>query len=99
MIMIIIIIITIIIIIIIIENIDNKYSLTDGITEKIYNKIIGQIPNNLPILNEWLDDKILKKFNNEKWNNSILKLHDAKNIGNFKNNGKEYFYHNSILVN
>ncbi len=68
----------------IVEKIHNKYSLTEGISEKIYNKIIEQILNNLPILNEWLDEKILKKFNNEKWNNSILKLHDAKNIGNFK---------------
>jgi len=40
----------------------------------------------LPILSEWLDNKILKKFNNETWNNSILKLHDPKNIGNFKKN-------------
>ena len=35
---------------------------------------------------EWLDNKTLKKFNNETWNNSMLKLHDPKNIGNFKKN-------------
>ena len=69
-----------------IEKIHSKYSLTDGISEKIYNKIIDQILKNLPVLSEWLDNKILKKFNNETWNNSILKLHDPKNIGNFKTN-------------
>ena len=69
-----------------IEKIHNKYALTEGISEKIYNKIIDQILKNLPILPEWLNDKILKKFNNEGWNSSILKLHDPKNIGNFKTN-------------
>jgi len=69
-----------------IEKIHSKYTLTEGITEKIYNKIIDQILKNLPVLPEWLDNKILKKFNNETWNNSILKLHDPKNIGNFKTN-------------
>jgi ATP-dependent DNA helicase RecG len=69
-----------------IEKIHSKYSLTEGITEKTYNKIIDQILKNLPILAEWLDDKILKKFDSETWNNSIIKLHNPKNIGNFKTN-------------
>ena len=67
-----------------IEKIHSKYSLTEGISEKIYNKIIDRILKNLPILPEWLDGKILKKFNNVTWNDSILKLHNPKNIGNFK---------------
>ena len=70
----------------VIEKIHSKYSLTEGITEKKYNKIINQILKNLPILPEWLDDQIIKKFNNETWNNSIQKLHNPKNIGNFKTN-------------
>ena len=41
-----------------IEKIHNKYSLTEGISEKVYNKIINQILKNLPILTEWLDPKI-----------------------------------------
>jgi ATP-dependent DNA helicase RecG len=67
-----------------IETIDNKYSLTEGITEKTYNKIIKQILINLPILNEWHDKDILKKFDNESWNEAIIKLHDPANIGNYK---------------
>ena len=69
-----------------IEKIHSKYELTDGINQKIYNKIIDQILKNLPILNEWLDSEILKKFDNESWNDSIKKLHDPKNIGDFKSN-------------
>ena len=68
----------------IIEKIHSKYSLTEGVSEKIYNKIINQILNNLPILNEWLSIKMLKKFNNISWNDSIIKLHNPKNIKNFK---------------
>ena len=69
-----------------IEKIHNKYSLTEGISEKVYNKIINEILINLPILSEWLDEKILKKFNNESWNRSIIKLHEPKNINNYKSN-------------
>jgi len=69
-----------------IEKVHSKYNLTEGISAKVYNKIIEQILKNLPILPEWLNFQILKKFNNESWNNSILKLHDHKNIGNFKTN-------------
>ena len=67
-----------------IAKIHTKYSLTEGISEKIYYKIIEQILKNLPTLTEWLDKKVLNKFNNESWNESIIKLHDPKNIGNFK---------------
>jgi len=42
----------------------NTYSLTDGISEKVYNKIIKQIINELPTLDEWHSKDILKKFDN-----------------------------------
>ena len=70
----------------VIEKIHNKYSLTEGISEKVYNKIINEILKNLPTLPEWINSKILKKFGNESWNNSIIKLHDPKNINNYKSN-------------
>ena len=69
-----------------IETIHNKYSLTEGITEKSYNKIINQILKNLPLLNEWHNDDVLKNFGNESWNNSIIKLHESENIANYKSN-------------
>ena len=57
-----------------IEKIHIKYSLTEGISEKIYNKIINQLLEKLPTLPEWLDSKILKKFDNEGWKKSIIDL-------------------------
>ena len=64
----------------------NSYSLTEGISEKVYNKIILQVINNLPQINEWHSKKILKNFNNISWNESIKKLHEPENIGKFKEN-------------
>jgi len=77
-----------------VENVNNKYSLTEGITEKTYNKIINQILKNLPILKEWHDKDILKIFNNQSWNESIIKLHDPKNIENYKSD----FYKDLLMM-
>ena len=41
----------------------NNYSLTDGISDKIYNKILKQILNKLPCLDEWHSNDVIKKFN------------------------------------
>ena len=41
-----------------------KYSLTDGITEKIYRKLIDQVLLNIHGLEEWHDLKILNKIGN-----------------------------------
>ncbi len=66
----------------------NTYSLTEGISENIYNKIINQIIEKLPNLNEWHSKNILNTFDNISWNNSIRELHKPENIGNYK----EKFY-------
>ena len=81
----------------VIETIHNKYSLTEGISEKVYNKIINQILKNLPLLNEWHNSSILKKFNNETWNDSIIKLHDPLNIANYKSNFYRRLAYDEIL--
>ena len=64
----------------------NTYSLTDGISEKVYNKIIKQINKQLPALEEWHSKDILKKFDNITWNKSIIELHKPENIGEYKKN-------------
>ena len=69
-----------------IANKHNKYSLTEGISEKIYNKIINQIIEKLPILKEWHSKDILDKFENISWNKSIKELHKPENIGSYNKN-------------
>ena len=70
-----------------IKKIDTKYSLTVGLNEKKYNKIINEVLNNIPDLKEWLRDDICNKFNNISWKESIIQLHDPKNL-----NKQGYFY-------
>ena len=70
----------------IIKQKHNTYSLTEGISEKVYNKMIFQIIKNLPQIDEWHSKDILKNFGNIGWNDSIKKLHEPENIGKFKEN-------------
>ena len=69
-----------------IKQVHNQYSLTEGISEKVYNKIIGQIISELPELDEWHSNQIVKKFGNLSWNNSIVELHKPENIGKYRDN-------------
>ncbi len=55
-----------------------KYSLTEGITEKIYRKLIDQVLKHITNLNEWHDDDILKKIGNVSWAKSIISIHKDK---------------------
>ncbi len=81
----------------IIKQKHNSYSLTEGISEKVYNKIILQIINNLPEIEEWHSKDILKKFNNISWNDSIKKLHEPENIGKFKENFHQRLAYDEIF--
>ena len=57
-----------------IKDIKN-YSLTEGLTITKYNKIIEDVFKAIPTLKEWHNEKLLKKFNNARWNESIKKIH------------------------
>tara|TARA_S200000501_G_scaffold254264_1_gene238243 strand:- start:265 stop:2304 length:2040 start_codon:yes stop_codon:yes gene_type:complete len=70
-----------------IKKIDTKYSLTEGLNEKKYNKIISEVLNKIPDLNEWLNKDISNKFENVSWKNAIIQLHDPKNL-----NQQGFFY-------
>ena len=62
----------------IVKDKHNKYSLTEGISEKIYNKIIAQILSSIPKLDEWHEKDILKKFDNISWNELLLNYTSLK---------------------
>ena len=71
-----------------IKKISPVYSLTDGLTLKSYNNIIDKVLQNIPDLDEWLSQRILKKFNFITWKKAILELHNPKNVnkkGDFLN--------------
>tara|TARA_B100001057_G_scaffold409290_1_gene423879 strand:- start:1597 stop:3648 length:2052 start_codon:yes stop_codon:yes gene_type:complete len=64
----------------------SNYSLTEGISEKVYNKIIKQIIENLPNFDEWHSANIMNEFDFIKWHESIEELHKPENVGNYKKN-------------
>ena len=82
----------------IVKDKHNKYSLTEGISEKIYNKIIAQILSSIPKLDEWHEKDILKKFDNISWNESIIELHKPENIGNYESNFYKRLAYDEILA-
>ena len=64
----------------------SNYSLTDGLGEKKYKDILNRVLKNIPNLDEWLDNDILKKFDYISWKEAILELHNPENTnkkGNF----------------
>jgi len=75
-----------------------RYSLTEGLTEKIYRKMIDQVLSKISILDEWHDKEILKKIGNVSWYESVLNIH-----GNNKMDFNSKFYrrlaYDEILTN
>ena len=65
-----------------------KYNLTKGINEKKYRSISDQVINEIPIIDDWLDNDFIKKNNLLNWNESIKKLHNSKDS---KNNSSKSF--------
>ncbi len=61
----------------VIKNIP-KYNLTKGINEKKYRIISDQVIDNIPKINDWLDENYIKRNNLLNWNKSIINLHKTK---------------------
>ena len=76
----------------------NKYSLAEGISEKVYNNIIKQVLSNIPKIEEWHEEEILKKFDYISWNDSIVELHKPENVGKYKSNYYERLAFDEILA-
>ena len=55
-----------------------KYSKTEGLTEKIYRKLIEQVLKKITEVQEWHDKEILEKIGNVSWAQSIHRLHERK---------------------
>ena len=65
-----------------------KYNLTKGINEKKYRSISEQIIDNIPIVEDWLDQDFIKKNKLLNWNESINNLHKSNDGKN--NQSKSY---------
>ena len=82
-----------------VKKIIPKYSLTEGITEKIYRRIIEQVLNKVPNLNEWHDLNILKHFNEISWRESVMNLHNPNKNKDLNSNYYKRLAYDEILAN
>ena len=81
-----------------VKTIIPKYSLTEGITEKVYRKLIDQVFKNIDNLEEWHSKDLLKKIGNISWFNSICQIHKNKN-SSFNSNYYKRLAYDEILAN
>ncbi len=56
-----------------------KYSLTEGLSEKVYRKLIDKVLSQVENLNEWHNKEVLNKIGAVSWKESVIKLHEKKN--------------------
>jgi len=55
-----------------------KYSLTEGLSESVYRKLIDKVLKKISNLEEWHTKDILEKIGNVSWSESIFYLHEKK---------------------
>ncbi len=55
-----------------------KYSLTEGLNEKTYRKLIEEVIKRISFVNEWHNEYILNKIGNINWSSSIIDIHNKK---------------------
>ena len=88
-----------------VENIDYvkqvlpKYNLTKGINEKKYRFISDQIIDNLPEIDDWHNEKFLKKNKFLNWRENILALHKTKDSQNNQSNSFRRLVFDEICAN
>jgi len=82
-----------------ISKIVPKYSLTEGLSEKIYSKIINNVFDKMPNIEEWHDSKFIKKMNFLSWKDSVKKLHDSKIEKDLNSNYLRRLAYDEIFAN
>ena len=75
-----------------------KYSLTDGLNEKVYRKLVDSILKEIKDLDEWLDKEVLEKIGNISWVEAIFNVHQ-KEDNNIKSKYYRRLAYDEILAN
>ncbi len=82
-----------------VKKIIPKYSLTEGISEKTYRKIIEQVLNKIPNLIEWHSPDILKKIGEKSWKDCVLNLHNNNKKLDLNSDYYKRLAYDEILAN
>ena len=82
-----------------VQKIVPKYSLTEGLSEKVYSKIIEKVFNQIPQIDEWHDKNFIKKMNFLSWKDSIKKLHNSQIKKDLNSNYLKRLAYDEIFAN
>ena len=82
-----------------IKNKESIYNLTAGLNQKNISKLTNQVLENLPELDEWIDEEYIKKYEFKSWNESIFGIHNpnSKIEINEKNNYRKRLAFDELL--
>ncbi len=81
-----------------VKKIIPKYALTEGLTEKVYRKLIEQVLEKIRDIAEWHDKDILKKIGNISWYKSLMEMHRGNN-SDLNTNSHRRLAYDEILAN
>jgi ATP-dependent DNA helicase RecG len=82
-----------------VKKIIPKYSLTEGLSEKIYSKIIEHVFKKIPDIDEWHDKDFIKKMCFFSWKDSIKKLHNSQVQKDLNSNYLKRLAYDEIFAN
>ena len=82
-----------------VKKIIPKYSLTEGLSEKIYLKIIEKVFIQMPEITEWHDKTFVNKMNFLSWKDSIKKLHTSRTEKDLNSNYLMRLAYDEIFAN
>src|SRR6056300_272889 len=82
-----------------VKSVIPKYSLTEGLTEKVYRKIIENILLNIPDLDEWHDQDFIKKMKFLNWKQSMINLHNANTKNDINSASYRRLAYDEIFAN
>jgi len=82
-----------------VKKIMPKYSLTEGLSEKVYSKIIEKVFDKMPQVEEWHDKNFIKKMNFLSWKDSIKKLHFSEAQKDLRSNYLKRLAYDEIFAN
>jgi len=82
-----------------VKKITPKYSLTEGLSEKVYSKIIEKVFNKIPEIEEWHDKGFVQKMNFLSWRDSIRKLHESNVEKDLNSNYLKRLAYDEIYAN
>ena len=76
-----------------------KYSLTEGLNDKKYRKLINDVLNRINENHEWHNDNFLKKNNFNKFKKTFVNLHNPSNKLNILSNDYKRLAYDEIFAN